>query len=119
MSEIRTDTISAANGTDPVTLTKQSAAKAFGYITGLSALSSPSLNISSTVDLGSGKTGCNFTNSFSSDKTLSGMSQINIRVVTARSAVATASYEELWVYDTVSSSLSGEYACLTVYGDLA
>ena len=33
MSELRADTISASNGTGPVTLTKQSAAKAWCHIT--------------------------------------------------------------------------------------
>ena len=49
MSEIRTDTISAANGTDPVTLTKQSAAKAWIYQQNGNVLVQ-SFNISSITD---------------------------------------------------------------------
>ena len=37
MSEVRANTISAANGTGPITLTKQSAAKAWANINGTAA----------------------------------------------------------------------------------
>ena len=55
MSEIRTNTISAANGTDPVTLTKQSAAKAYARwsMTGTAA-NVDSFNISSFTDIFTG-----------------------------------------------------------------
>jgi len=49
LSDIRVDTISAANGTDPVTLTKQSAAKAC-------------VNVASLTDVGTGSTTVNYTN---------------------------------------------------------
>ena len=64
MSDIRVDTISAANGTDPVTLTKQSAAKAFMLFNGYSGVNSidVSLNISSVTDDGAG----NYISNFSS-----------------------------------------------------
>ena len=65
MSDIRVDTISAANGTDPVTLTKQSAAKAWARYDGSSILAD-SFNVASTVDGGTtGQTTVNFTNSMS------------------------------------------------------
>ena len=53
MSDIRVDTISAANGTDPVTLTKQSAAKAWVYGSTTAGLLG-SFNISSGTDHGTG-----------------------------------------------------------------
>ena len=67
MSDIRVDTISAANGTDPVTLTKQSAAKAWAVTkqTGTMALLD-SLNIASISDVSVGRTTYNFATSFSS-----------------------------------------------------
>lgn len=66
MSEVRANTISAANGTDPVTLTKQSAAKAWvAYDQGVNAIKS-SFGISSQVDDATGRTTSNFTSSFSS-----------------------------------------------------
>ena len=53
MSDIRVDTISAANGTDPVTLTKQSAAKAYG-VNGSTSINM-SFNLSSFTDQGTGR----------------------------------------------------------------
>lgn len=65
MSEVRANTISAANGTDPVTLTKQSAAKAFGrYSLPNSNVLYETLNISSLTDNGTGDAYFNFTNNF-------------------------------------------------------
>ena len=55
MSEIRTDTISAANGTDPVTLTKQSAAKAWVNFNGTGTVAiRDSQGVSSLSDSGVG-----------------------------------------------------------------
>ena len=50
MSELRTDTITASDGTSPVTLTKQSAAKAWGHFTMSSTTARDSFNISSLTD---------------------------------------------------------------------
>ena len=70
MSEIRANTISAADGTGPITLTKQSAAKCFGscdFSTNSTAdLLSGSLNASSLNDEGTGDGTLSFTNNFSS-----------------------------------------------------
>ena len=55
MSELRTDTITASDGTSPVTLTKQSAAKAFYSLNGTGTIAfRKSLNCSSASDLGTG-----------------------------------------------------------------
>ena len=69
MSELRVDTITASNGTSPVTLTKQSAAKAWLFSTdkagdGSTHVTNNSLNISSVTDNGGGRPESNFTNSF-------------------------------------------------------
>jgi hypothetical protein len=61
MSEIRADTITASDGTSPVTLTKQSAAKAWVQGT-LSAVISDAENISSGTDNGVGDYTYAFTN---------------------------------------------------------
>ena len=66
MSDIRVDTISAANGTDPVTLTKQSAAKAWSnfdqfYTNTLR----DSFNVSSAVDDAQGESLINLSSSMS------------------------------------------------------
>ena len=55
MSELRADTITASDGTSPVTLTKQSAAKAWVSFNGTGTLSVfDSFNQSSTTDNGNG-----------------------------------------------------------------
>ena len=61
MSELRADTITASNGTGPVTLTKQSAAKQWAKFT-VSAVLSDSENTSSITDTASGNFEVNFTN---------------------------------------------------------
>jgi len=66
LSEIRANTISAANGTDPVTLTKQSAAKAWVNFNGTgTAAIRGSQGVSGLVDNGTGRFSVNFTNAMS------------------------------------------------------
>ena len=65
MSDIRANTISAANGTDPVTLTKQAAAKAYLWHT-FSTTIRNSFNIASVTDLGTGIGRANYTNNMDS-----------------------------------------------------
>ena len=68
MSEIRATTISDAAGTGPITLTKQSAAKAWCnyHHSGGTPTISGSFNVSSLDDSGVGMVGVNVTNSFNS-----------------------------------------------------
>ena len=68
MSELRADTITASDGTSPVTLTKQEAAKAWSNInqTGTQAIRD-SFNISSISDTGVGRTQITVTNSLSNN----------------------------------------------------
>lgn len=67
MSELRADTISASNGTGPVTLTKQSAAKAwFEYTSITTTAMTNSFNCSVLTDNGTGDTLLSFTNNMSS-----------------------------------------------------
>jgi hypothetical protein len=67
MSELRADTITASDGTSPVTLTKQSAAKAWASFdqgaTGHPVYTDASLNTASTTDVSAGVTKLAFTNS--------------------------------------------------------
>ena len=66
MSELRTDTITASDGTSPVTLTKQSAAKVWVNFnqTGTQAIRD-SFNTASLTDNGTGLSTVNFTTSLS------------------------------------------------------
>lgn len=70
MSTLKADTVVASDGTSPVTLTKQSAAKAFSSFTGNAATIGDavrnSLNISTFTDNGVGNYNYTFTNNFSS-----------------------------------------------------
>jgi hypothetical protein len=65
MSTIKADTIVASDGTSPVTLTKQSAAKAWVNFNGVTFGSRDSFNVSSLDDDGTGNYGVNFSSSFS------------------------------------------------------
>ena len=67
MSTLKADTIVATDGSSPVTLTKQSAAKVFSYYDQSSGTGTleKSLNVSSADDDGTGKQGINFTSSMS------------------------------------------------------
>lgn len=69
MSELRTDTITASDGTSPVTLTKQSAAKAWVNFdgTGTPAITY-SFGVSSLDDNNTGNYDVNYTNLFSSNR---------------------------------------------------
>jgi len=66
-SVLNVDTIVAANGTDPVTLTKQSAAKVLCTFNGTAsgATVRTSFNVSSTDDDATGQYGVNFTSAMS------------------------------------------------------
>ena len=68
MSTLKADTIVAADGTSPVTLTKQSAAKAWVNIQGGGTpASQDSLNVASLTDSNTGEVFINFSNSFSNN----------------------------------------------------
>ena len=65
MSTIKADTIVASDGTSPVTLTKQSAAKAWAEFDGENTISiNESFSTSSLTDNGTGRYQANLTNAF-------------------------------------------------------
>jgi len=65
MSELRSDTITASDGTSPVTLTKQEASKARVNANGDTPVINGSFNVSSLTDNANGNFDFNVTNSFS------------------------------------------------------
>ncbi len=68
MSTLKADTIVASDGTSPVTLTKQHAAKAWGNLDGTGTIAiRNSFNISSADDIGTGIYDFNYVNSMSND----------------------------------------------------
>ena len=65
MSELRADTITGSDGTSPVTLTGQTAAKLIVKYNMSGAIQGTSLNVSSVTDAASGRQSPQFTSSFS------------------------------------------------------
>ena len=118
MSEIRTDTISAANGTDPVTLTKQSAAKA--WVKGSSAAALlDSFGVSSGVDNGVGNYTFSFTSSFvNSDYACSATPQSgNDRCATVQGNTTSSSTIE--IFDASAGTNADHNPHGVYFGDLA
>lgn len=66
MSELRANTITHSDGTSPVTLTKQSAAKHFVRYNAINQTTDVSLNQSSLTDTATGDFSSNFTNAYNS-----------------------------------------------------
>ena len=130
MSELRADTITASDGTSPVTLTKQSAAKAWAEIAAGGASLPDSFNFSSIDDDGTGEYGLNYTSAmgsvnYSANATLtfshtSGAN--NLRVVCVESK-ATSSVEIDSGYIDGNGAFNSydleTNASVTVQGDLA
>jgi hypothetical protein len=128
LSEIRADTISAANGTGPVTLTGQSAAKAWVNFTGISTTAlRDSLNVSSLTDIGVGRTGINFSSAMAND-TYTGSYYTNASSTSTDGgfsnhfvggfAVRTTSSYRLWAYNA-SASVDSYWNDSIIQGDLA
>ena len=118
MSDIRANTISAANGTDPVALTKQSAAKAWVNINqiGTQAIQD-SFNISSITDLNPGRTTVTLSNSMSNTNYSSVMgsdynsSQGNMGQLVGSVGMA--------MLNSGNSYEDRDNACIQIMGDLA
>jgi len=130
MSTLKADTLVAADGTSPVTLTKQSAAKAFVNFNGTSASLTKSQNISSLTDNGTGDFSNSFVSAFSDDEySISGMpardTGSGVRgYITAMDNALTASAVRTQSIDgrSTSSPPSGvdyDRNYLSIFGDLA
>jgi len=124
LSEIRANTISAANGTDPVTLTKQSAAKAYCRYN-MNTLQYP-FNVSSGVDNGTGSGSVNLTNAMNASGfpvTGSGEGGLNTTVATFEKGYTTTASRIDFNHTIMSPSsgpaLSDGYVNIVAHGDLA
>lgn len=124
MSDIRVDTISAANGTDPVTLTKQSAAKAWVNFNGSGTIAiRESFNGSSLSDIGTGNYRLNFSSSMNTATysfSIGSSSSIDNDGYN-RSAVSfnTASQGAVNHYESGGTLADTDMITLNVHGDLA
>jgi hypothetical protein len=125
LSDIRANTISDAAGTGPITLTGQSAAKAWSRVTysgGTPSLGSSSLNFSSVVDTETGGWTVNFTNSMANtDYTVSGV-VTNDRVgllASDTSSAYTTTQKKMQVQDARNATQYDWDSTITAHGDLA
>jgi hypothetical protein len=115
LSEIRTDTISAANGTDPVTLTKQSAAKA--WLCHNAGTVRDSFNHSSITDNGTGNFTITITSSMSnSDYVVAGT---NGNSYHSYNNVAAANQYVNYAADNSHAGYDDPQMKSAVHGDLA
>ena len=117
MSEIRTDTISAANGTDPVTLTKQSAAKAWGQPQGNATLND-SFNISSSADNGTGDYTYTFSNAMSGTYPVSSGDAVSGNAYFCSNKSLSATAVGVAVHTSAGAAIDSWHN-FTVQGDLA
>jgi hypothetical protein len=122
MSEVRADTITASDGSSPVTLTKQSAAKAWMYYKQNTPAISDSFNTSSATDTGTGNYLQNYTNSFDASydgRAMSGSSFISDKIITHGLTGATTGAQQFNVYDIGSAALDDSFSSVVTHGDLA
>ena len=120
-SVLNVDTLVAANGTDPVTLTKQQAAKAWVQVNTSSFSTTASFNTASVTDVGTGRLEMNTTNAFSathewSAQCTSGASSYNTSYFPDN---VTTSKIGLRVRNDALSYTDTSYNMMTVHGDLA
>ena len=120
MSNIRADTISGVNGTDPVTLTKQSAPKAqVNFNGGSIAIRTGSLNISSVSDSATGKYVPNFSTSFSEVPSATGGMTVSNYPGLMRVNPATGSWQIFTSQSYGSTYLDSTDTSIQCCGDLA
>jgi len=121
MSTLKADTIVAADGTSPVTLTKQSAAKAWVNFDGTAsgAASRDSFNVSSMTDNSGGNHTVTNTNALS-DSNYSVGSSYNAGEKRAMGVQDyTSSTHRVIVWDYVSGFADRDTICTQIFGDLA
>jgi len=131
MSELRADTITASDGTSPVTLTKQSAAKHYIAYDGTTLGVVDSINTTSITDISNGIHRYNFVNSFAAAAgyTAGGVLGFNgdnstyayINQPHNKADLLTSSAEMVSIYSGSggSGAQDYDYTCSTSHGDLA
>ena len=124
MSTVKVDTLVASDGTSPVTLTKQSAAKAFIQYSDVDGIFNETFNASSTTDNGSGDASYGLTSSMSSaDFPASGECGGNFSSYFSRIIShdgSTASSVRIRSTNSITYSTGGVWrASSIIFGDLA
>lgn len=119
-SVLNVDTIAAKNGTSPVALTKQSAAKVWGSFVGGTAAISDSLNISSTADNGTGDHTANYTNALlNDDYSISGSCETARRYFSVNSGSDKTTTSVRFVLYVDNGTINDTDSSLVNHGDLA
>ena len=126
MSEIRADTITASDGTSPVTLTKQSAAKAWVNFNGSGTVAiRDSENVTSILDEGTGDYTVNFTNSMANanyNSVASGQQALgnaNRELRIPGDTSPTTSAVQLWTITSAPTLIDFTFVSVLNHGDLA
>ena len=133
MSTLKADTIVASDGSSPVTLTKQSAAKAWANLNGTGTISlDNSFNVATATDVGTGVYRFNFTNNMANTEssfvgTTEARSGASTGVFTVHSSgssnaddtILTTSVETAIVRPDNNTVVDRTPVCMQVLGDLA
>mgnify|MGYP003141024892 CR=1 FL=1 len=126
MSTIKADTIVAADGTSPVTLTKQSAAKAWNNMNGTgTAAIRDSFNIASITDVGTGEYKHTLSNAMSTadNYSLSGFARVSASAGFFGGTNNTTFTSTIIHHATFNASAATQtdalYVTIDVHGDLA
>jgi len=128
MSTLKADTIVASDGTSPVTLTKQSAAKIWTVFDCVAAVTDDSFGQSSLSDDGTGLFTSSFTNNMSSVSYTNGGSPasssattVTLSIIPNYQGVITTSSVQLSISYASGSSARYDYpyAPNVIHGDLA
>lgn len=130
MGTLKVDTVVGSDGTSPVTLTKQSAAKAWNTFAGNGTVIRDSFNIASLIDDGNGISSHNFVNNmsnthFTSSSSASYISNASnyetylaMSYVSNLSATRTTGQNNIGFWEG-SFTYPANDACCSVLGDLA
>ena len=124
MSTLKADTIVASDGTSPVTLTKQSAAKAW-FEMGSDFILDASLNIASVTDDGTGLVTYTYTNSMDSANyapnagPTGGARNTTFIWVETTSLTSSGAAASIGTQSGGSTALSYGENCMALHGDLA
>lgn len=120
-SVLNVDTLVAANGTDPVTLTKQSAAKVLWDLNGQGTIAlQASFNVSSAADLGTGFYQINYTNAFDTGNNMPLSHVLNVvSFDSTLTGAKTASYASFYTMRSTDGNLQDTFPFGATHGDLA
>ena len=119
MSTLKADTIVASDGSSPVTLTKQSAAKVWGLYDQTNNVTDSSFGTSSITDSSTGRFNVAFTNSFSLRPAVSGLNSRRSYYNLGDNDATTTSDVDLATDESNTSARDRDENCFVAHGDLA